>query len=77
MKEHEHAAKDKPEAKPAHDEVAKKAYATGYNVVTTLSPRDSLTVRGRDGAAPPISLCVDGKACGFVSGTTRVFRLND
>ena len=27
MKEHEHAAKDKPETKPAHDEVAKKAYA--------------------------------------------------
>jgi Cu2+-exporting ATPase len=27
MKEHEHAAKNKPETKPAHDEVAKKAYA--------------------------------------------------
>jgi len=27
MKEHEHAPKDKPETKPAHDEVAKKAYA--------------------------------------------------
>lgn len=27
MKEHDHAAKDKPETKPAHDEVAKKAYA--------------------------------------------------
>ena len=39
--------------------------------------RDSLTVRGRDGAATPISLCVDGKVCEFVSGTTRVFRLND
>ena len=38
--------------------------------------RDSLTVRGRDGAAAPISLCVDGKVCEFVSGTTRVFRLN-
>jgi beta-phosphoglucomutase family hydrolase len=38
--------------------------------------RDSLTVRGRDGAAPPISLCVDGKICEFVSGTTRMFRLN-
>jgi beta-phosphoglucomutase family hydrolase len=37
---------------------------------------DSLTVRGRDGAAPPISLRVDGKVCEFVSGTTRVFRLN-
>jgi beta-phosphoglucomutase family hydrolase len=39
--------------------------------------RDALTVRGRDGAAPPISLCVDGKVYEFISGTTRVFRLND
>ena len=39
--------------------------------------RDSLTIRGRDGAAPQISLCVDGKVCEFVSGTTRVFRLNE
>jgi trehalose/maltose hydrolase-like predicted phosphorylase len=38
--------------------------------------RDSLTGRGRDGAAPPISSCVDGKICEFVSGTTRMFRLN-
>jgi trehalose/maltose hydrolase-like predicted phosphorylase len=38
--------------------------------------RDSLTVRGRDGAAAPISLCVDGKVCEFVSGTTREFPLN-
>ena len=27
MKEHEHETKNKPEAKPAHEEVAKKAYA--------------------------------------------------
>lgn len=39
--------------------------------------RDSLTVRGRDGAAPPISLCVDGKVCEFFSDTIRVFQLND
>jgi hypothetical protein len=39
--------------------------------------RDSLTVRGRDGVVAPISLCVDGKLCEFVSGTTRVFQLND
>jgi hypothetical protein len=26
MKEHEHATINKPETKPAHDEVAKKAY---------------------------------------------------
>jgi beta-phosphoglucomutase family hydrolase len=39
--------------------------------------RDSLRVRGRDGAAAPISVCVDDKVYEFVSGTTRVFRLND
>ena len=39
--------------------------------------RDALTVRGRDGAAPPISLCVNGKVYEFVSGATRVLRLND
>ncbi len=39
--------------------------------------RDSLRVRSRDGAAAPISLSVDGEVCEFVSGTTRVFRLND
>jgi len=38
--------------------------------------RDSLTVRGRDGAAAPISLCVDDKVYEFASGTTRVFRLS-
>jgi trehalose/maltose hydrolase-like predicted phosphorylase len=39
--------------------------------------RDSLTVRGRDSAAPSISLCVGGEVCEFVSGTTRMFRLKD
>lgn len=37
--------------------------------------RDSLTVRGRDGAAPPISLRVGDEICEFISGTTRVFQL--
>jgi hypothetical protein len=37
--------------------------------------RDSLRVRGRDGAAAPISLCVKYKVYEFVSGTTRVFPL--
>jgi trehalose/maltose hydrolase-like predicted phosphorylase len=39
--------------------------------------RDSLTVHGHDDAAAPISLCVDGKLCEFLGGTTRVFQLND
>jgi len=38
---------------------------------------ESLTVRGRDAAAPPFALCVDDERCEFVGGTTRVFRLND
>ncbi len=45
--------------------------------ISALGTQDSLTVRGRDGAASPITLCVDGKDIEFVSGTTRVFRLND
>jgi trehalose/maltose hydrolase-like predicted phosphorylase len=48
----------------------------GHSIDLRLT-RDSLTVRGHDGAAPPISLSVDGKGCEFVSGTTRVFRLNE
>lgn len=32
---------------------------------------------GRDGAAPPIPLCIDGEICELISGTTRVFRLNE
>lgn len=39
--------------------------------------RDSLTIRGQDAAAAPITLCVNGEVCEFVSGTTRVFRLHD
>ena len=39
--------------------------------------RDSLTVRGCDGAAASISLCVKGKTCEFISGATRVFQMNN
>jgi trehalose/maltose hydrolase-like predicted phosphorylase len=39
--------------------------------------RDSLKVSGRDSSAAPISLCVNGKVCKYVGGTTRVFPLND
>jgi beta-phosphoglucomutase family hydrolase len=38
--------------------------------------RDLLTVRGRDIAAAPISLCVAGEFCDFASGSTQTFRLN-
>lgn len=37
--------------------------------------RDSLTIRGRDGAAAPISLCIGDQVYEFVSGTTRTFPL--
>jgi hypothetical protein len=60
------------------------------NVAVTLSSRDddailfdrrltrgSLTISGRDGTAPPRTLCVDGENLRFASGTTRVFHLND
>lgn len=36
---------------------------------------ESLTVRGRDGNAPPISLCVNDRVETFTGGTTRVFPL--
>lgn len=39
--------------------------------------RHRLTVRGRDSAAAPITLCVEGEILKFASGTTRVFQLND
>jgi trehalose/maltose hydrolase-like predicted phosphorylase len=47
----------------------------GHSIDLRLT-RDSLTVHGPDDAAAPISLCVDGKLCEFLSGTTRVFQLN-
>jgi beta-phosphoglucomutase family hydrolase len=37
--------------------------------------RDSITIRGSDSAAPPISLCIDEEVCEFVTNTTHVFQL--
>ena len=48
----------------------------GHSVDLRLT-QNSLTIRGRDGAAKPISLCVNGKAFKFISGTTRVFQLEN
>ena len=39
--------------------------------------RDALTVRGREGTAAPISLCIGDKVFEFVSGSTQVFRLKN
>jgi len=47
----------------------------GHSIDLRLT-RDSLKVRGRDGGAAPISLCVDDEVHEFAGGTTLVFRLN-
>ena len=44
----------------------------GHSLELRLT-RDSLTVRDLGGAAPPITLCVNGEVVELVSGTTRVF----
>jgi beta-phosphoglucomutase family hydrolase len=46
----------------------------GHSIDLRLT-QDSLTVRGRDGLAAPISLCVGDEVHEFASGTTRVFPL--
>ena len=48
----------------------------GHSIDLELT-RDSLTVRGDDRDAAPIALCVADKTYQFVSGTTRVFKLNE
>jgi len=39
------------------------------------SPRDTLTVRGRERGAAPINLGFDGSVYEFAGGSTRVFKL--
>ncbi len=46
----------------------------GHSIDLRLT-HDSLTVRGRDGLAAPISLCVGDEVHEFAGGTTRVFQL--
>jgi trehalose/maltose hydrolase-like predicted phosphorylase len=48
----------------------------GHSIDLKLT-RDTLTVSGREREVVPIALCVAGKACEFVGGTTRVFQLDD
>ena len=48
----------------------------GHSVDSHLT-RDSLRVHGGDPDAAPISLSVAGKTYEFLSGTTRVFQLDD
>ncbi len=65
-----------PELPPEMTRLDLRIRYRGHSLDLRLT-RDSLRIRGRDGLAPPISLCVDGKVHEFASGTTRVFRLND
>ncbi len=65
-----------PELPPEIECLDTRIRYRGHSLDLRLT-RDSLTVRGCDDAVPPISLCVDGKLCEFLSGTTRVFQLND
>ena len=47
----------------------------GHSLELRLT-RDSLRVRGHDGTAAPISLCIGDKIYEFASDTTRVFALS-
>jgi beta-phosphoglucomutase family hydrolase len=64
-----------PELPPVIECLDTRIRYRGHSLDLRLT-RHSLTVCGRDDAAAPISLCVDGKLCEFFSGTTRVFQLN-
>ena len=46
----------------------------GHSIDLRLT-HDSLTLRGRDGDAAPICLCVGDEVHDFASGQTRVFRV--
>jgi beta-phosphoglucomutase family hydrolase len=65
-----------PELPPEMERLDMRIRYRGHSLEFRLT-RESLTVRGHDGEAPPISLCVHNKVFEFISGTTRVFRLKD
>ena len=48
----------------------------GHSIDLHLT-RNALTVRGEDLDVPPITLSVAGKTYEFLSGSTRVFQLDD
>lgn len=64
-----------PELPPEVERLDLRIRYRGHSLDLHLR-RDALTVRGRDGTAAPITLCVDGRVCEFASGTTRVFPLS-
>jgi trehalose/maltose hydrolase-like predicted phosphorylase len=65
-----------PELPPEMECMESRIRYRGHSLELRLT-RDSLTVRGEELDAAPISLSVAGKICNFVSGSTRVFELND
>jgi trehalose/maltose hydrolase-like predicted phosphorylase len=64
-----------PELPRETERLDMRIHYRGHSLDLRLT-RDALTVRGRDGAAAPIRLCVEGKVYEFVNNTTRVFPLN-
>lgn len=64
-----------PELPKDMERLDMRARYRGHSLDLRLT-RDSLTARGRDGAASPISLCVGNQVYEFACGSTRVFGLN-
>ena len=65
-----------PELAPEMRSLDLRIRYRGHSIDLHLT-RDALTVRGEDLDAAPISLSVAGKTYEFLSGTTRVFQLDD
>ena len=65
-----------PELPQAIERLDMRIRYRGHSLNLRLT-HDSLTIRGSDSSAPPISLCIDNEICAFISNTTRVFQLNE
>jgi len=65
-----------PELPPEVERLNMRIRYRGHSIDLQLT-RDALTAHGRDREVVPISLGVAGKVYEFVSGTTRVFQLNE
>jgi trehalose/maltose hydrolase-like predicted phosphorylase len=64
-----------PELAPEMESLDLRIRYRGHSIDLHLT-RDALTVRGEDLDVAPISLSVAGETCEFLSGTTRIFRLD-
>jgi trehalose/maltose hydrolase-like predicted phosphorylase len=65
-----------PELPPEMECLEWRIRYRGHSLELRLT-HESLTVCGEDLRAAPIALSVGGKICAYVSGTTRVFELNN